>query len=133
MIGGEHKVRVALVDDAESVRRLVRLHLELDGRFEVVGEGSDGIEAIGLVESTRPDLLIIDLCQPRNWRQLHLPGAVHCDVHELVRGTPPAPGKLPLLPQLEALFARIGYAPHKHIVVYDDEGGGWAGRFIGTS
>lgn len=77
-----------------------------------------------------PDLLIVDLCQPRNWRQLHLPGAVHCDVHELVRGTPPAPGKLPLLPQLEALFARIGYAPHKHIVVYDDEGGGWAGRFI---
>ncbi|MGA0806387.1 MAG: sulfurtransferase [Pseudohongiellaceae bacterium] len=78
----------------------------------------------------RDDLLIIDLCQPQNWRQLHLPGAVHCDAHELVRGTPPAPGKLPSPKQLEALFARIGYTPDKHIVVYDDEGGGWAGRFI---
>jgi thiosulfate/3-mercaptopyruvate sulfurtransferase len=77
-----------------------------------------------------PDLLIIDLCQPQNWRQLHLPGAVHCDAHELVRGTPPAPGKLPLPRQLDALFSRIGYSSDKHIVVYDDEGGGWAGRFI---
>jgi thiosulfate/3-mercaptopyruvate sulfurtransferase len=78
----------------------------------------------------RDDLLIIDLCQPQNWRQLHLPGAVHCDAQELVRGTPPAPGKLPSQKQLEALFARIGYSSDKHIVVYDDEGGGWAGRFI---
>lgn len=77
-----------------------------------------------------PDLLLIDLCQPQNWRQLHLPGAVHCDPHELVRGTPPAPGKLPSPQQLDALFSRIGYKPEKHIVVYDDEGGGWAGRFI---
>lgn len=65
VIDDAHKVRVALVDDAESVRRMVRLHLELDGRFEVVGEGSDGVEAIGLVESTRPDLLIIDRDMPR--------------------------------------------------------------------
>jgi thiosulfate/3-mercaptopyruvate sulfurtransferase len=76
------------------------------------------------------DLLIIDLCQPQNWRKVHLPGAVHCDAHELVRGTPPAPGKLPSQQQLDALFSRIGYTPDKHIVVYDDEGGGWAGRFI---
>lgn len=77
-----------------------------------------------------PDLLIVDLCQPRNWRQVHLPGAVHCDGHELVLGKPPAPGKLPTLQQLQTLFSRIGYTPDKHIVVYDDEGGGWAGRFI---
>jgi len=30
------------------------------------------------------------------------------------------------------LFSRIGYEQDKHIVVYDDEGGGWAGRFIWT-
>ena len=65
MTDTEPKVRVALVDDTDSVRRLVRLHLELDGRFAVVGEGSDGEEAIGLVESTRPDLLIIDRDMPR--------------------------------------------------------------------
>ena len=47
-------------------------------------------------------------------------------------GQPPAVGRLPALAQLEQLFSRIGYRPDLHIVVYDDEGGGWAGRFIWT-
>ena len=58
------KVRVALVDDAESIRRLVRLHLDLDGRFEIVGEAADGFAAIELVARTTPDLLIIDRHMP---------------------------------------------------------------------
>lgn len=78
------------------------------------------------------DLLIVDLCQPQNWRQAHIAGAVHVTPTELVSGIPPASGSLPPLGQLRALFARIGYAPHKHIVAYDDEGGGWAGRFLWT-
>ena len=58
------KVRVALVDDSEAIRRLVRLHLDLDGRFQVVGEAGDGFAAIELVARTRPDLLIIDRHMP---------------------------------------------------------------------
>ena len=79
-----------------------------------------------------PDLLIVDTCQPQNWAQLHIPGAVHINPSELVCGVPPAPGKLPSLPMLNAMFSRIGYRPDQHIVVYDDEGGGWAGRFVWT-
>lgn len=79
-----------------------------------------------------PDLLIVDVCQPQNWEKLHLPGAVHVNPGELVCGIPPASGKLPPLDRLESLFSRIGYRPDRHIVVYDDEGGGWAGRFIWT-
>jgi thiosulfate/3-mercaptopyruvate sulfurtransferase len=79
-----------------------------------------------------PDLLVVDLCQPQNWRQLHVPGAVHVNPSELVSGVPPASGSVPPLGQLRALFARIGYTPDKHIVAYDDEGGGWAGRFLWT-
>lgn len=79
-----------------------------------------------------PDLLVVDLCQPQNWRAAHIPGAVHVNPSELVSGIPPASGSLPPLGQLRALFARIGYAPDKHIVAYDDEGGGWAGRFLWT-
>ncbi len=81
---------------------------------------------------THPDLLIIDLCQPQNWQQIHIPGAVHINPGELVCGIPPAAGKLPTLAQLNALFSHIGYRSDQHIVVYDDEGGGWAGRFIWT-
>jgi thiosulfate/3-mercaptopyruvate sulfurtransferase len=62
----------------------------------------------------------------------HIAGAVHVAPAELVSGEKPATGKLPERGRLEALFARIGYRPDARIVVYDDEGGGWAGRFIWT-
>lgn len=88
-------------------------------------------EALAALLGT-PDLLVIDLCQPQNWRAVHVPGAVHVHPNELVSGIPPASGSLPPLGQLRALFARIGYTPDKHVVAYDDEGGGWAGRFLWT-
>jgi thiosulfate/3-mercaptopyruvate sulfurtransferase len=78
------------------------------------------------------DLLVVDLCQPQNWQSAHVPGAVHVNPSELVSGIPPASGSLPPLAQIRALLARIGYTPDKHIVAYDDEGGGWAGRFLWT-
>ena len=79
-----------------------------------------------------PGLLIVDLCQTQIWQKMHLPGAVHVGPTELLRGTPPVPGLLPTQQQLDALFSRIGYTPDLHIVAYDDEGGGWAGRFLWT-
>lgn len=78
------------------------------------------------------ELLIVDLCGEENWARGHLPGAVHVMPAELVSGVKPATGRLPDKGRLEALFARIGYEPGKRIVAYDDEGGGWAGRFIWT-
>lgn len=78
------------------------------------------------------NLLIIDLCRDEIYQQYHLPGAVHISPGELVSGVQPAVGKLPTLEQLERIFSRIGYSPDQQIVVYDDEGGGWAGRFIWT-
>ena len=78
------------------------------------------------------DLLIVDLCNPQVFQQLHVPGAVHVLPQQLISGAQPVPGKLPSLTQLEALFQQLGYTEDKHIVVYDDEGGGWAGRFIWT-
>ena len=79
-----------------------------------------------------PQLLIIDLCSPQLYAKAHIPGAVHVAPRQLVAGTQPATGKLPGIDQLEALFSGLGYTGKEHIVVYDDEGGGWAGRFIWT-
>lgn len=78
------------------------------------------------------NLKIIDLSQAQTYAQVHVPGAIHITPSELMGGIPPATGKLPTLEQLTTLFARIGYNPDQHIVAYDDEGGGWAGRFIWT-
>lgn len=81
---------------------------------------------------TGADLLIIDICSDENYARHHIPGAVHVSPAELVSGVQPAVGKLPELSRLEGLFSRLGYGGKEHIVVYDDEGGGWAGRFIWT-
>ena len=78
------------------------------------------------------NLLIVDLCNPQLYAQVHVPGAVNIAPQHLAAGTPPATGKLPTVKQLEDLFSRLGYTGNEHIVVYDDEGGGWAGRFIWT-
>lgn len=63
------------------------------------------------------------------YAQYHIPGALLVEPGALVSGAPPAPGKLPGLTRLEALFGQLGYSPDLHFILYDDEGGGWAGRF----
>ena len=78
------------------------------------------------------NLLIVDLCNAQLYAQVHVPGSVNIAPQHLIAGVPPATGKLPARKQLEDLFALLGYTGKEHIVVYDDEGGGWAGRFIWT-
>ncbi|SMF51620.1 thiosulfate sulfurtransferase [Alteromonadaceae bacterium Bs31] len=75
---------------------------------------------------------VVDICSEQSYMAGHVPGAIHLPVPGLVSGKAPAPGKLPALEQLERLFSHLAYTPETHFVVYDDEGGGWAGRFIWT-
>ncbi|WP_097460045.1 rhodanese-like domain-containing protein [Mangrovitalea sediminis] len=75
-------------------------------------------------------LLIVDLCHPERYSQGHIPGAVYVHPQETQSRRPPSPGLLPDREALQALANRIGLTPERHVVVYDDEGGGWAGRFI---
>lgn len=81
---------------------------------------------------SEPGLLILDLCKESVYRQAHIPGAVWVQNKDLVLGSLPAPGKLPPLERLEAVFGQLGLTPDIHVIVYDDEGGGWAGRCIWT-
>jgi two-component system, chemotaxis family, chemotaxis protein CheY len=55
--------RVLIVDDTEDIRALVRHLLGLEGH-EVVGEGSDGREAIELTASLNPDVVVLDVRMP---------------------------------------------------------------------
>ena len=56
--------RVALVDDHDLLRRGIKTMLDSEDDLEVVGEASDGAEALKLVESTLPDVVLIDVIMP---------------------------------------------------------------------
>lgn len=58
-------LRVVIVDDVDDVRAVLRLQFRLDERFEVVGEGADGYQAIDLARDLQPDLLVLDRNMPR--------------------------------------------------------------------
>ena len=57
-------IRVLIVDDVAPVRRGLRTVLSLSGELEIVGEASNGLEAIRLTESLKPDVVLMDLEMP---------------------------------------------------------------------
>jgi len=56
--------RVLIVDDVEQVRWDLRTALTLSGELEIVGEAANGLEAIHLAESLRPEVILMDLEMP---------------------------------------------------------------------
>lgn len=57
--------RVLLVDDDVVVRPILRVLLEKYEGLQVVGEASDGAEAVVLAEQYRPDVILMDIHLPR--------------------------------------------------------------------
>jgi len=90
------------------------------------------LESLLSSTSDNHNVIIVDLCSDALYRQKHVPGAVHLQPGALMAGTAPYPGKLPAMAQLENIIRYLGIDTHSHLVIYDDEGGGWAGRFAWT-
>ena len=57
-------LRIVVVDDHGVVRRGVRALLESRPGWQVVGEGSNGREAVELVRTVRPHVVVLDLSMP---------------------------------------------------------------------
>lgn len=57
-------IRVVLADDHVFVRDGIKSLLENEVNIEVVGEAMDGLEALKMVDTTKPDLLILDIRMP---------------------------------------------------------------------
>jgi DNA-binding NarL/FixJ family response regulator len=57
-------LRILLADDHALVRAGIRALLERMPGMEVVGEASDGREALALLEALQPDILLIDIAMP---------------------------------------------------------------------
>jgi len=58
------KSRVVLADDHKVFREAMRSMLERDPSIEVIGEAGDGTEALDLVGSVHPDVVVMDVRMP---------------------------------------------------------------------
>jgi two-component system nitrate/nitrite response regulator NarL len=58
-------VRILIADDHPIFRDGLRKLLEVEKDFKVIGEASDGSEAIEMVKQLKPDVLLLDLAMPR--------------------------------------------------------------------
>ena len=60
----KEKIRIALIDDHTLFRSGLKALLTRQSDFEVVGEASDGLEGVKLVEQIKPDIVLLDLDMP---------------------------------------------------------------------
>ena len=72
---------------------------------------------------------LVDLSRSEQYAAAHIPGAVHLPPGSTASPAP-RPGLLPDLQHLQHILGSLGHHDQLHYIVYDDEGGGWAGRFI---
>lgn len=61
----DRKIRILIADDHAVVREGTRQLLEREADLEVVAEAGDGEEAVRLVSTTKPDVVIMDINMPR--------------------------------------------------------------------
>ena len=57
-------MRVIIIDDELPARKKVRTFLADEPRIEIIGEASNGLEAVNLIEQLRPDLIFLDIQMP---------------------------------------------------------------------
>ena len=61
---GDARTTIVLADDHPAIRMGVRMRLEREIGFSVVGEAADGLEAVALIEDVHPDIAVVDLRMP---------------------------------------------------------------------
>src|SRR5881227_1915670 len=58
------KIRALIADDESLARKFIRRMLKQDPEVEIVGECSDGKEAVAMIEKQKPDVVFLDIQMP---------------------------------------------------------------------
>lgn len=87
---------VLIVDDHQDFRASARALLEAEG-FDVVGEASDGAEALAAVHAVRPGIVLLDI---------QLPGVDGFEVAEEITGVPDPPVVVLISSRDSAVYGR---------------------------
>jgi DNA-binding NarL/FixJ family response regulator len=58
-------IRVLIADDHGIVREGLRMYLQWDGELEVIGEATNGVEAVNLSRELHPDIVLMDILMPQ--------------------------------------------------------------------
>ena len=63
--GAHERIRTLIADDSPACRRVAGLLLAKLPKVQIVGAAEDGVDALALVATTRPDLVLMDQQMPR--------------------------------------------------------------------
>ena len=64
--GNSKRIRIVIADDHAVLRESLSALLGSQNDFEVVGSAADGVQALELVQSATPDVLVLDLFMPNS-------------------------------------------------------------------
>ncbi len=57
-------IRILIADDHAVVRQGLKMFLGLDEEFDIIGEATNGAEAVNLARDLQPDVVLMDLLMP---------------------------------------------------------------------